>query len=285
VEGNMSDTEDTTATGTVATETTEAAPAAPSVADLLGDEPAAKAATGPSAEERGFQSRFNRLNDSIKPLKAYIDNPALGGAKGVATILANTERIWSDPELASVLQTFLTTGKKEFPKPARTAQSFDTFEDAEETPPWKAELEKRDAEINGLKQMLNGVARDAGMRSITDHTAKFRREYPMTADEQARFEEAMDARIDRLASTPQGVQVLRSMTWDDYRSIALPAIEDFRDAISERKRNQQRAANAQRATDAPGIGTGGDESQTEPMPRNRAELKERAKRALRAVQG
>ena len=271
--------------------TTETAPVAVSDAVAAGtahlsDDVAAPKPPGPSQEERGFQRKFNQLDDSLRPLKGYLENQQLGGPKGVATILANTERLWAQPELAKVMQGFLATGQVEFPKAQRsTGNDFDAYADEPEAKPWETETQSLKAEVAGLRQMLQGVQKSAGLRSITEHTSKFAREYPMTPDEKSRFEEAMDSRIDRLTSTPQGIQIIQSMSWDDYRSMALPAIEDFRDAISERKRNQQRAANAARATDAPGIGTGGDETAPSKMPRNRAELALQAKRALRAVSG
>lgn len=268
-------------------ETNDPAPAAPAppVFEPQSDLPPADAKpSGPTPEERGFQRQFNKLSDSLSPIKAYLDNPQLGGARGLATILSNTEKVWANPEIAAVLQEYLVSGKVAFPK-AKDSSSYDDFQTPEETPAWKQELARRDAEIAGLRNMLHGVQKNVGMRGITDHTAKFLREYPMTPDEKARFEDAMDQRIDRLSSTPQGLQVLQSMGWDDYRSMGLVAIEDFRDAISERKRNQQRAANAGRATDAPGVSTGGDEARPTQLPRNRAELSQMAKRALRAVQG
>jgi hypothetical protein len=279
----MSDTEDTTA----AAAATETAAGAGTVPELTGTEHLAPEQqpkpAGPSAEERGFQGRFNKLNDSLKPLRPYLDDPQLQGPKGISMILANGSRLWANPQIAEVMRKYLDTGVVEFPKPARSADGLDF--DTPEPQPWESETTALKAEVAGLRNMLRGVQKNVGMRSITDHTAKFRREYPMTPEEQSRFEEAMDSRIDRLSATDAGVQVLQSMSWDDYRSMALPAIEDFRDAISERKRQAQRAANANRATDAPGIGTGGEETPRTAMPRNRAELKEQAKRALRAVQG
>jgi hypothetical protein len=287
MESNMSDTDTTTATTPVSELLNGTDPGkAPEFTGTEHLEPAPPAkASGPSDEERGWQRRHNKLEDQVRPLKAYLDNSELGGAKGVAQILANTSRLWADPKLAPILKTFFETGQVKFPNAQRSADDYGTDFDAPESKPWESDTEALRQEISALKQGLTGIQKSTGLRSISEHRAKFDRLYPMNAEEKAKFEDAMDARIDRLVSTPQGVAIANQMSWDDFESMGLPAINAFRGAIEERRRQIQLAENAQRATDAPGIGTGGDESAPTKLPRSRAELAQQAKRALRAVSG
>lgn len=206
---------------------------------------AAAPANTPQVEDRSWQSRYDRLQQEIgRDLQGYVK--AFGGGNQIVGFLKQLETLVGNPTLGPIVQNFLKTGQVDLPKP-----KTNDWDEPVQEPEWKNPINSVLAEIQNLKQELNGFKQRQGMAAITDHTKRFMAEYPMSDDETAQFREYMDSQWGTLAANPNGASVLSNMDWDTYETLAMRGVKPFLDKIYGRRLQKTRSQNVQKATDAP----------------------------------
>ena len=235
---------------------------------------AASSQPAEKSEDRSWQSRYDRLSQSVsKELLGYVNQ--YGGGQNIVGFLKQFESVLGHPVVGPIAQQLLKTGNVELPKPKN---------EWDETPaedPWKPQFNSLLAELQSVKQELTSMKTQSGMQKITSHTAQFLKEYPLDDSERARFTAAMDERLGSLATTPAGASLLNSMDYRSFKSLALPEIEEDIERIVARKAAKNRTSVVQKATDAPAIGANGQEKRPNgSLPSNPEQLKRQVREAF-----
>jgi len=211
----------------------------------------ASAAATTTEDDKSWQRRHDRLLQEIKPILGYTKSY---GADGVAGFLKQFETALGNPTLGPLIQQLLKTGSVELPKP-----KTNEWDEPVQEPEWKSAMNPLLSELQTVRQELTAMKAQTGMARVTNHTAQFLKEWPLSDTERAHFASAMEEKLASFTNNPNGASILQNMDYRTFEAIALPEIKDSIRDIVRRQASSERTQAAAKATDAPGINVVGKE--------------------------
>jgi hypothetical protein len=225
-------------------------------------------------EDKSWQRRYDRLTNEISTdLIGYAKT--YGGGRNIVGFLKQFESLLGNPTLGPLAQQFLKTGSVELPKPKNE------WDEPAQEPEWKAALNPLLAELQNVRQELTAMKTQTGMAKVTQHTAQFLKDYPLSESERAQFAAAMEEKLASFATNANGASILQGMDYRTFKAIALPEIEEHIEQIVARKASRNKAAVVQKATDAPGLAAAGKETKPNgPLPKSVEELRRSVQKAF-----
>jgi hypothetical protein len=225
---------------------------------------------------REFQGAKDRLESKVKSVLPLVEQY---GGEGIQNLLSTFEKILQHPDLGTDVKSFISDPDSYKFKRARSDDLDDEFEDIDR--PWASDVEEIRSMLGQVTELAHGLQRNQGMSSIEGYTKKFLDAYPMSDEERAKFVESMDGKFGAM-NGPSTAGLIQNMTYEQYKHMALPSIEEFRSDIEARRLMEKRRDIQRKATDAPGVATHGAEAPaSRPLPRNLREVQATARAAMR----
>lgn len=189
-------------------------------------------------EFRKTQGSFHREQQRAKKLAAlepFAD--AVGGADGIVSLLNRYSQATSHPVMQQTLDRFFQTGEVPGSNPY--------LQPVQEDDPLSAEVRQLKGEVQRLKG-------ERGVETAQSYVQRLFTEFPLTDEIKARVAEHVDRNVRQWSNRPDGVEVLRNLNYDTFKSIALAAMtpDDFVE-IGTRAAASRQQQRQQAATDGP----------------------------------
>lgn len=209
----------------------------------------------------------------------------VGGAKRVAELLYEYDRLITDQKLGKYVQQWRTGSPVEIPDPAARAEGSDVEDDYVDP-----EVKRLRDELDSLKSQLGGQVREVAVAQIKDRVKGAMQEFyrhdlfrHLTPDERKEIEADVLPKFESYMETEPGRKQLASLTADQIVSLVTPRFLPIIDKLVDRKRSNTRQTRAGRATDAPfSAATTGREARAEGEPaQNLNEMKQILEEAIR----
>jgi len=191
-------------------------------------------------EFRKTQGSFHREQQKAKKLSAlepYVD--AVGGPDGILSLLNRYSQLTANPRMSQVVDRFLATGDV-------TVQNADPYA------PQMPEDDPLTAEVRQLRGEVQRIHSEQGTGRARAFVDRLFSEYPLNDEQKVRIAGAIDSTVRQWSTRADGVEVLRNLNYDTFKSLALKEMtpDDLAD-IGERLHLARQQTKNKAATDSP----------------------------------
>ena len=182
---------------------------------------------------------YQRIKDNEAILKI---SDQLGGAATTANILTEFAVLATDPDVARKREYYRVHGTL---PPATSTRTEDTSEDEYKDPQTQKieDLERQLSEVRNSISQTKGVI---GKQSVMTMLGQLRNEYPDGFDEH--ILPKLETNFAEWERTPQGRELLSTLSYEQLKTVASRAITDNLDAIAEKRYQRVLEAKKRAAT-------------------------------------
>jgi hypothetical protein len=202
------------------------------------------------AEVKKAQRELHQYQSKFKELEPVVN--ALGGSEEVMGHLRRWNAALSNAEMQEIITKFEQTGSLP-PGLRKSIADSDGADDPDMDDPWTKELRERDNLLQALQSEVRSLRSERGVEKVRGFFDKFGDEYNLSDEMKQDLGDEMSKLADGWAKDPNGLNVLKSMNYETFASLALGKLgkDRLREAML---RGGDSAADqrASAATDGPG---------------------------------